>query len=146
MRDALLSIDVPSIVLDETFNACAEALDARKVFRKYQADYLLDVEIDHYGIRADSPNGAVSLTMRLTARLYDNRSGDLVWRRAVSVNDRATPYMFGVGDLLGNVVTAGVLANLTTNEIADGFEELARESSKSLARRLERDLYSARFH
>ncbi|HUX22115.1 MAG TPA: hypothetical protein VMW69_12810, partial [Spirochaetia bacterium] len=64
----------------------------------------------------------------------------------VSVDDRATPYMFGVGDLLGNVVTAGVLANLTTKEIADGFEELAMESSKSLARRLERDLYSARFH
>ncbi|HUX20345.1 MAG TPA: hypothetical protein VMW69_03835, partial [Spirochaetia bacterium] len=111
MRDALLSIDVPSIVLDETYNACAEALDARKIIRKYQADYLLDVEIGEYGIRADSPNGAVSLTMRLTARLYDNKSGDLVWRRAVSVDDRATPYMFGVGDLLGNVVTAGVLAN-----------------------------------
>ncbi len=146
MREALLSVNIPEIVLDETYSACADALDARKVQRKYQADYLLDLEIREYGIRAASPHGAVTLTLRLTARIYDNASGELLWRRNISVDDRASPYMFGMGDLFGNVVTAGVLANLTTQQIADGFEQLALESSRSIARRLERDLYSVRYH
>lgn len=145
MRDALLSVDVPEIVLDETYLACASALDARKVRQKYRADYLLDLEIREYGIHATSPNGAVTLTLRLTARIYDNASGELLWRRNVSADDRASPYMFGMGDIFGNIVTASVLANLTTEQIADGFEQLALESSKSIARRLERDLYSVRY-
>ncbi len=146
MREALLSIDVPTIVLDETYTAAAGALDARKVYRKYGADYLLDLDIREYGIRANSPMAAVSMYMRITARIYHNRSGDLVWRRNVSVEDRATPYMFGIGNVFGNVVTASALANLSTAQIADGFEKLALESSRSLARKLERDLYSVRFH
>ena len=145
MRDALFSIDIPAMVLNESYSACADALDAQKVYRKYEADYLLDLEIREYGIRADSPNGAVSMMMRLSARLYHNRSGELVWRRDVSVDNRATPYMFGLGEIFGNVVTASVLADLSKQEIADGFERLALESSKSLARKLERDLYSVRY-
>lgn len=145
MRDALYSINIPDIVLGESYSACASALDARKVYRKYDADYLLDLEIREYGIRADSPRGAVSMVMRLSARLYHNRSGELVWRRDVSVDNRAAPHMFGIGNVFGNVVTASVLADLSTREIADGFERLAVESSKSLARKLERDLYSVRY-
>lgn len=145
MREALLSVDVPSIVLEESYTAVTGALDAQKVFRKFGADYLLDLEIREYGIRADSPMAAVAMYMRLTARLYHNRSGELVWRRNVSVENRATPFMFGIGSVFGNVVTAGALANLSTEQIADGFESLAIESSRSLARKLERDLYSVRY-
>lgn len=146
MREALLSIDVPRIVLDETYSAASKALDARMVSRKYQADYLLDVDVREYGIRADSPRGAVRLYMRMTARLYHNRSGELVWRRNVSFEDRASPTMFGFGDIFGNVVTAGALSELSTQAIADGFEQLAMQSSRELARKLERDLYEVRYH
>lgn len=145
MREALMSIDVPRIVLDETSAAAAQALDARQVSRKFQADYLLDLEVREYGIRADSPRGAVRLFMRLRARIYHNRSGDLVWRRNVSFEDRASPAMFGFGDIIGNVVTASALADLSTKEIADGFEQLALHSSRAIARKLERDLYAVRY-
>lgn len=145
MEEALLSVDIPSIVLEESYTACAKALDARKVGDRNRSAYLLDVEIREYGLRASSPHGAVSLVMKLTARLYDNRDERLIWRRKIATDDPATPVMFGFGGIIGNVVTAGVLANLSTEEIAKGFERLARESSRSLARRLERDLYAARY-
>lgn len=145
MRAALRAVDIPKIVLDESFSACAEALDVRKVDKRDRSDYLLDVDIREYGIHAASPHGAVSMNMTVTASLYDKKDDRLVWRRRVSTKDRATPQMFGFGHIIGNVVTAGALANLSTEEIETGFERLARESSRSLARRLERDLYSARY-
>lgn len=146
MREALMSVDVPRIVLDETYSAASKALDARRVSRKYQADYLLDIEVRQYGIRADSPRGAVRLYMRMTARLYHNRSGELVWRRNASFEEHASPRMFGFGHIIGNVVTASALSELSTQAIADGFEQLALQSSRTLARKLERDLYRARYH
>lgn len=145
MREALLSVDIPSIVLDESFSACAAALDTHKVDNRNLPDYLLDIDIREYGLRASSPHGAVTLVMKLTAQIYSNKDRELVWRRKISTSDRATPRMFGFGHIIGNVVTAGALANLSKEEMAAGFERLARESSRSLARRLERDLYSARY-
>lgn len=145
MRSALLAVDVPATVLNQTYTSSAQALGARKVFARSRATYLLDIEIREYGIHASSPNGAVSMVMRLTARLYDSANRELLWRRNVTIDQQASPYMFGFGSVIGNVVTAGTLANLTTAEMERGFSQLARESSLSLARKLERDLYSARY-
>lgn len=145
MREALANVDVPGIVQDEAFAACAKALDADRVKYKGDADYVLRLEIHEYGIAADSPFGAVSLRMRLTASLTHTRSSELVWRRSVRVDDPASPQMFGFPVMIGDVVTAGVLANLTTRQLERGFEQLAEKAGRSVARSLEEDLYRARY-
>jgi ABC-type uncharacterized transport system auxiliary subunit len=145
MIRALSVVDVPGIIETEAYSACLAALDARSDDRRFEADYLLDLDIRKYGIDADSPWGAVSLSVRLTARLFHNGSGELVWRRDFSVRKQASPDMFGFGEIAGNIVSAAALANLSDQDLAKGFEQLADFTARSFARTLEDDLYEARF-
>lgn len=146
MREALRNVDVPGIVLDQSSQWCASALDARLAARGQKADYLMDLDIREYGIQAASPGSAVSLHMRLTATLYHNRSGEIVWRRNITVNDAASPQMFGVGHIVGNIVTAGALSSLSVSQLEEGFKNLANESARSIVRRLEKDFYRAKYN
>ncbi len=143
MREALDSVDVPAIVLRETAKSAARALNADLVERSDRPDLLLDLDIREYGIEAPSWGSAVSLHMRIVATLYHTKSRDTIWRRAITVDDPASPQMFGVNNVVGDIVTAGVLSSLTVEELEEGFRTLALESARSLGRRLEKDFYRA---
>jgi len=143
MREALETVDVPAIVLKETAQSCARALNARLVAREDRADYLLDLDIREFGIKAPSWGSAVRLHLRMIVTLSSARDRDIVWRRAVTVDDPANPQMFGVGQVMGDIVTAGVLSSLTVEQLEEGFRQLARESARSAGRRLERDFSRA---
>ena len=86
---------------------------------------MLDLEIEDYGINAPSWNTAVSLDLSVTVRLYERRSGDLVWRRHVSVAQQARPDVFGLPSAAETIFTAAMLASLSTEEMARGFANLA---------------------
>jgi ABC-type uncharacterized transport system auxiliary subunit len=144
MLQALSSVDVPAIVLDETSQAFASALRARLVEQK--GEYLLDLDIHQYGIQAPSWTSSVSLHLSLTAALYDERDRQIVWRRKnITVDVPASPQMFGAGGVVGDVVTAAVLSSLTVQQLEQGFRRLAFESAQAVIDRLERDLYRARY-
>ncbi len=145
MHEALRAVDLPSIILDRGLTSCAQALDARKVRDRRDADFLLDFDIREYGIRATSPLGSVMLRVRLVAALYHTEGREIVWRREIEVNDPATPVMFGLGSIVGNVVTAEALAELSTPALEAGFERLADSAARSVARTLEDDLYAVRY-
>jgi len=145
MRKALDQVDVPGTVLSESTTACASALDAQVLSRKSQADYLLSLEIKRWGIDANNPGGAVRLHLELTASLYNNKADELIWRRGISVNQQANPDMFGAGEYLENFVTAAALADMTTDQLAQGFDSLAKSAARSVARHLEDDLYAAKY-
>lgn len=145
MRDALQTVDVPGIVFEQTFLGVAEALQSRMVEDRRSADYFLDIEIREYGITAGSSGGQVALSMRVTARLFHQRSGELVWRRNISREDEASPYMFGIAGSAGNVLTAALLAELSTDEMAEGFDRLATSLAREISREIEDDLYRARY-
>ncbi len=146
MNEALTTVDVPTIVQREAYTACLAALDAISDGSRFGADYLLDLDIREYGIDADSPWGAVSLNIRLTAQLFHNSSGELVWRRDFSIKKRASTDMFGaLGEAAGNIVSAAALSNLSEQDLAAGFEQLALNAARSIASTLEDDLYEARF-
>ena len=57
----------------------------------------------------------------MTALITDRRTDDLVWRRTLSVSQPASPQIFGLGQIIGNMVTATTLSNMTTEELASGF-------------------------
>jgi hypothetical protein len=143
MRDALDTVDVPEVVFEESTARCARALGADRVKQVRDADLLLDLEIERYGINAPSWGAAVSLELSVTARLYD-RSRRLVWRRQVSVSQRASPDVFGLPSPAETIFTAAMLARLTTEEMARGFEHLAHSTARFVGDRLERDLQRAR--
>jgi hypothetical protein len=145
MLDALMEVDVPEIIRTETFSACASSLGAEQVASKRGADYILSISMDEWGIDARSAFSAVSLRIRLTASIYPVGGSELAWRREVTVDQPADPEMFGVGNILGNMVTATVLSEMTEEDLARGFKELASRTAKRIALELERDLDRARF-
>jgi hypothetical protein len=144
MREALNEIDVPAVVLEESSSRCARALDAAQVDDARDADFVLDLEIEEYGIDAPGWNAAVSLDLSVTVRLYERRSGELVWRRHVSVSHRASPDVFGLPSAAENIFTAAMLAALTTEEMARGFASLAHFAARVVGDTLEHDLWKAR--
>jgi ABC-type uncharacterized transport system auxiliary subunit len=145
MNDALASVDVPGIVLRESASACAYALDARLEDQGFGADYLLDLDIQEWGVRADSPGSAVELSMRLTASLVRSFDHELIWQRSFTVRDPASPSMFGLGQIADTMVSATVLSNMTAFELEGGFRQLAEKSARTVARLLEKDLSRARY-
>jgi hypothetical protein len=144
MREALEEVDVPATVLEESSARCARALGADRVDDTRDAGFVLDLEIEEYGIDAPSWGGAVALQIDLTVRLYERRSRDLVWRRHVGVHQQATPEVFGLPTAAGNIFTAAMLASLSTEEMARGFENLAHDAARIVGNTLERDLRKAR--
>jgi hypothetical protein len=151
MRAALMDVDVPEIVRAQTFSACAASLGAQQADSRRGADYVLALRIDEWGIEARSPVAVVTLHMKLVASLYPGGLGrvttedDLAWRREVTVDQPADPEMFGIGPILGNMVTATVLSNMTEEDLARGFRELGSLTARRVAMILERDLDQARF-
>jgi ABC-type uncharacterized transport system auxiliary subunit len=144
MRQALESVDVPGIVLNESSAACADTLAATPAESRADADFLLVLDVRDWGIEADKPDSSVSLHMSLTASLYRSSDRDLVWQRRVSVDQPASPGMFGLGQIVGNMVTATTLYEMTADELSAGFREMARETARTVARLLARDLDRAR--
>ena len=145
MREALMDVNVPEIIRAESFNACAAALSADQVQSRREADYVLALQIDEWGIEARSSFSPVSLHIRMLASLYPVGGGDLAWRREVTVDQPADPDMFGIGEIVGNMVTATVLYNMTEEDLARGFTNLASQTARRVSRELENDLDYARF-
>lgn len=151
MRAALMEVDVPEIVRTQTFSACAQSLGARQAGSRRDSDYVLSIRIDEWGIEARSAVSAVSLRMKLVATLYPAAAGrspteeEMAWRREVTVDEPADPEMFGIGSIIGNMVTATVLSNMTEEDLVRGFRELGSLTARRVALILERDLDRARF-
>ncbi len=144
MREGLASIDVPGMIRDETFTACATALGAESAGSLRDANYVLSLDITDWGMEARTAGTAVSLRIRLVAELHDSMSRDIIWSRDITVEQAASPAMFGLGQIVGNMVSATVFSDLTPDELAAGFSQLARETARKVARVLSRDIERAR--
>jgi hypothetical protein len=144
MREALDLVDVPSVVHEESAARCSRALGGRRVGDTRDADFVLDLEIEEYGIDAPSWGAAVGLKLRVTVRLYERMSRDLVWRRHISLTQKASPEVFGLPSPAETIFTAAMLAGLSTEEMARGFESLAHYAARVVGDTLERDLWDAR--
>lgn len=145
MESALQHIDVPQLMKITAISECAKVLECRGIDNRADADYILDIEIDEYGIDASSSDGHVFFKMYMTVQLYETTENETIWRRNIDYGSSLTPYIGGLVDIVGNVVTAGVLADLSVDDISKAFIELAEEAGVQIARQLEADLLKARF-
>lgn len=143
MREALTEVDVPEVVFEESSLRCARALDAERVDDARDADLMLEIEIEDYGINAPSWGSAVGLEIETTVRLYERGSHDLVWRRHVTVTQKASPEVFGLPGAAETIFTAAMLASLSTEEMVRGFSSLAQFAARVIGDTLEHDLWKA---
>lgn len=142
MLKALRGMDVPEIIRRETLAGVAFILRSNPVESSKNADYLLDIDIREYGMSAGSAGG-VSFEVDVEIDLLDLSAGDAVWHDRTYINEPVSPELFGVNDIVGNVVSVGVLAELSESDIVRGFESLGREAARRITRELESDLRMA---
>ena len=152
MGAALASVDLPATVLEEAFARCAGALGAVRIYENDSnihsagdARYVFDLDIQSYGIRADSPTASVRFHMSVIASILDQRDKVTIWRRSISVFEAASPVWFGLPFDAGSVLSAAALADMDEEAIRLGFGQLVIEIADAIADRLEDDLYKANY-
>ena len=145
MDRALGMVDLAEIIRARTLQAGAEILRCRPTDNVDQADLLFDIEIREYGIDAQSGEAGLSFRMNVQVALLSTGDRSIVWRRRISENEPISPSVFGAGEAAGNVVSVVFLSQLTEEEMAEGFEALAREAGDRIASRLHEDFVKARY-
>ena len=108
-----------------------------------EADFLIDLRIDEYGILADSWDNATYFVVKGEIWLVDNQSKEIIWKKRVRDRELVTDNYF-LGVTVGNVMTARMLAALSSEEMAAGLERLADGSAERLSRTLLRDYAHSR--
>ncbi len=134
LDSALQQVDVPEIMARKTLLSASESIGYTPVGKVKEADFILDLRVRQYGIRADSWNGATYLFVEGDVLIYDNETNKPIWKRGVSVRDRVSRHWFGLGGGVGNIFTATDLAKLSTKEMEVGFRNLAEFAGERIAR------------
>ncbi len=143
LRAALEDLDIRDRLHGYIHDEAAAVLGCRAVGDVESADYVLDVDVQEYGIEAYSSGLAFTMSVRL--ELVDRRMGAVIWRRRLSEEESLSPDMFGLTAPLGNVITTIMLSELTEEQMAEGFEHLVDSSAKRVVWKLEDDYLNSRY-
>lgn len=137
-------VDVSTRMAERTLERAARYLGARPVDSERSADYLLEVDVQRFGIDA-SGSGPANLFVRGEAILLDARSGNEIWSREVSAWDRLTPSV-GVanGTATGGILTAAALTRVSVEDFGRILEQLADYAADVVTAELREDLRDVR--
>ncbi|HUF12578.1 MAG TPA: hypothetical protein VMN78_05745 [Longimicrobiales bacterium] len=144
LDSAAMYVDVAERMADRTLDRATRYLGTRPVETEDEADYLLEVDVEKYGIDA-SGGGAATLFVEGEAILLDARSGREIWSREVSAWDRLTPSVTGPGSgATETILTAAALTRITVAEFQRVLEQLADYAADVMTDELREDLRDAR--
>lgn len=125
LRDALADVDIPEYIRQDVLWNGAEHLNYDPVDDSRDADYHFVIKIEKYGIQAPSWFSTVQFIIDLRVRLVDVGTQQLVWRRKVVTREPVHSSIFGVSNIVDDIISASVLSDLSEEELAEGFENLA---------------------
>jgi hypothetical protein len=145
MDKALEKVDLIEVIRVRTLEGGAEIMRCRTIRRTDKADLLFDIEIREYGIDARSGGAGLDFRMNVQMELLDTRERSTVWRRRIRQTTPLSPLVFGLGDAVGNVLTAVALSQLTEDQMARGFERLAENAADRIVSKLHRDFLRVRY-
>lgn len=144
LDSALAFVDVAVRVADGAAHRSARTLGFRPVPEPRDADFLLDIRINDYGLVADSWEAAVYFEIDAEMILLDRRTRRVVWKRRLREAEPVSQAALGLGTTFGNVYTATALSRLSVAEMAEALEHLADFTADRLAAALRHDYYAAR--
>ncbi len=144
MDNALESVDVPERIRIRTLERCARYLRYRSFDDSDNAEFLFDMHIQKYGIDAKSWSASVHFKIDVKVYLIDNDKNIEIWKKRVRESMPVTRSTFGLPDAAGDVITAVALSQLSEEDMAAGFEQLAGFTADRVARKLQEDFAKAR--
>ena len=143
LDSAAVRVDIADLLADLTADRAARYLGARSVEDEDGADYLLEVDVERFGI--DASGNAANLFVEGEAILIDARSGEEIWSEEVSAWDRLTPSFSGTGGTAtGTIITAATLGSITVDEFARVLQQLADYAADVVTDELREDLRDVR--
>ncbi|HEX6589154.1 MAG TPA: hypothetical protein VF039_09030 [Longimicrobiales bacterium] len=144
LDSAANNVDVEERIAGQAQIRASRYLGARAVEDESAADFLLEIDVQRFGI--DASGGEATLFVEGEAILIDSGSGREIWSREVSAWDQLTPTISGVqgATAAGGILTAAALTRITVEEYEDVLVQLADYTADVMTEELREDLRDVR--
>lgn len=143
LDSAASRVDIPVVLAQRTLERASRYLGTRPVTDENQADYLMEVRVERFGINAKADEAAYLFTFA-EAVLIDRRTGREIWNVNIHSRDRLTPYVQSSGGIPGSVITASTLGSVSVADFRDALNQLMDYSSNSITNELRSALRDVR--
>jgi hypothetical protein len=143
LDSATARVNIQSILARSTLERASRYLGTRPVTSEQQADYLMEVRMERFGINARGDNAAYLFTYA-EAVLLDRRTGREIWNVNIHGRDRLTPDVQSTTGIPGSVITASTLGTVTVADFQDALQQLMDYSSTLITNELRSALRDVR--
>ncbi|HUQ98743.1 MAG TPA: hypothetical protein VM166_04755 [Gemmatimonadaceae bacterium] len=143
LDSATARVDIPAVLAKRTLDRASRYLGTKPVRDENQADYLMEVRMERFGINAKADEAAYLFTFA-EAVLIDRRTGREIWNVNIHGRDRLTPYVQSDSRIPGSVITAGTLGSVSVADFQDALNQLMDLSSTLITNELRSALRDVR--
>jgi len=143
LDSATARIDIPAVLAQRTLERASRYLGTRPITDEHQADYLLEVRMERFGINAKADEAAYLFTYA-EAVLIDRRTGREIWNVNIHGRDRLTPYVQSTSPIPGSVITASALGSVSVADFQGALNQLMDYSSNLITNELRSALRDVR--
>ncbi len=143
LDSAIARIDIPAVLAQRTLQRASRYLGTRPITDENQADYLMEVRMERFGINAKADEAAYLFTYA-EAVLIDRRTGREIWNINVHGRDRLTPYVESSSPIPGSVITASTLGSVSVGDFQGALNQLMDYSSNLITNELRAALRDVR--
>jgi len=143
LDSATARIDIPAVLAQRTLQRASRYLGTRPITDENQADYLMEVRMERFGINAKADEAAYLFTYA-EAVLLDRRTGREIWNINVHGRDRLTPYVQSTSPIPGSVITASTLGSVSVADFQGALNQLMDYSSNLITDELRAALRDVR--
>jgi len=143
LDSATARINMPAVLAQRTLERASRYLGTRPITDEYQADYLMEVRMERFGINAKADEAAYLFTYA-EAVLLDRRTGREIWNINVHGRDRLTPYVQSTSPIPGSVITASTLGSVSVADFQGALNQLMDYSSNLITNELRSALRDVR--
>ena len=143
LDSAAVRVDMSERMAGQALARASRYLGARAIEDDEAADYVLEIDVQQFGINASGGNA--TLYVDGEAILVHTRTGREIWNQEVSAWDQLTPSVNGAGAAgAGGILTAAALTRITVEEYERILEQLADYAADVMTQELREDLRDAR--
>jgi hypothetical protein len=143
LDSATARIDIPGVLAKRTLERASRYLGTRPITDEQQADYLMEVRMERFGINAKADAAAYLFTYA-EAVLLDRRTGREIWNINVHGRDRITPYVQSSSPIPGSVIAASTLGSVSVADFQGALNQLMDLSSNVITNELRSALRDVR--
>jgi ABC-type uncharacterized transport system auxiliary subunit len=145
LDSAVRHVDIPTLLAQRTLERTSRYLGTRPVTSSDEADYILELNMRHFGIDARAST-ATYLYTRAEAVLIDRKTGREIWSVDVHGYDRLTPWVHGNRDIPSSIITAATTSTVSVGDLEEALDQLVTSSSNAITNELRDKLRDVRDH